>query len=72
MKMPSAETMLADIRAKCRECCGGSIHLVEECTIRSCRLWKYRCMKIGIQTAMFSQQQLDGQLDMFDIGGQSA
>ena len=72
MKMPSAETMLADIRAKCRECCGGSIHLVEECTIRSCRLHKYRCMKMGVQTAMFSQEQLDGQLDMFDIGGQSA
>ena len=72
MKMPSAETMLADIRAKCRECCGGSVSLVEECTIRTCRLHKYRRMTMGVQTAMFATDQLDGQLDMFDIGGQSA
>ena len=66
MRVPSAETLLADIRAKCRDCCGGSAKLVEECAIRSCRLHKYRCMKMGIQTAMFTTEQLEGQLDMFD------
>lgn len=72
MKMPSAEAMLADIRAKCRECCGGSISLVEECKIRTCRLHKYRRMTMGEQTVLFTPEQLDGQIDMFDIGGQSA
>lgn len=72
MKAPSAEELLCDIRAKCRECCGGSIKLVEECTIRECRLWKHRRTQVGIQTAMFDERQLDGQMDMFHIGGQSA
>lgn len=69
MNAPSAEALLADIRAKCRECCGGSVKLVEECTIKTCRLWKHRRTRISIQTAMFDDTQLDGQLDMFNNSG---
>ena len=69
MKTPSAESLLSDIRGKCLECCGGSRKLVDECYVRSCRLWKYRCMRVGIQTAMFGQEQLEGQMDMFEGSG---
>lgn len=61
--------LLADIRAHCLSCCGGSRNLVEECTIKRCRLWPYRCGMAGLQTALLSstqpEEQLEGQLDMF-------
>lgn len=67
MKTPSTEELLADIRAKCRECCGGSVKLVEACTILDCRLWKHRCRQVGVKTGMFAQAELEGQIDMFSI-----
>lgn len=30
------------IRAKCLDCCGGSIAEVRHCTLESCPLWRYR------------------------------
>lgn len=63
---PSAETLLADIRAKCLECCGGSRKLVDECRTTSCRLHRHRKGNAGVQTAMFAEEQLEGQIDMFE------
>lgn len=65
MKTPSAETLLADIRGKCLECCGGSRNLVDECQIRSCRLWKHRRGLAGVQTGMLPVESLKGQMDMW-------
>lgn len=69
MKTPSAEELLCDIRAKCRECCGGSAKLVDDCAIRSCRLWKYRCGLVGEQTGMLPTETLKGQMDIWGIHG---
>lgn len=33
---------LRAIRAKCKDCCGGSGKEVEVCTVKNCPLWKYR------------------------------
>lgn len=65
MKTSSAETLYADIRGKCLECCGGSRKLVDECMIKSCRLWKHRRGLAGEQTGMLPVQSLKGQLDMW-------
>lgn len=65
MKTPSAENLLADIRAKCVDCCGGSRKLVDECRDQSCRLWRHRKGLAGIQQAM-GLDQLEGQIDMFE------
>lgn len=67
MKAPSAETLLADIRGKCLDCCGGSRKLVDECTIRECRLWKHRKGLAGVQAGMFQEKELEGQLDIFEM-----
>lgn len=66
MKTPSAESLLADIRGKCLDCCCGSRKLVDECRDRSCRLWKHRKGLCGVQERMFPDEQLDGQLNMFE------
>lgn len=65
MRTPSAEALLADIRAKCLDCCCGSRKLVDECRDRECRLWRHRKGLAGVQTAVLPEVQLDGQLDMF-------
>lgn len=63
---PSAETLLADIRAKCTDCCGGSRKLVDECRDTECRLWKHRKGIAGQQPAMLmNHDRLEGQIDMF-------
>ena len=67
MKTPSAESLLADIRGKCLECCGGSRNLVDECTIKECRLWKHRRGLAGEQTGMLPVETIKGQLDMWGV-----
>lgn len=69
MRTPSAEALLADIRGKCLECCCGSRKLVDECTIRECRLWKHRKGYAGQQETMFQSDTLEGQLDIFEMVG---
>ena len=62
----TVEMLLADIRAYCIGCSGGSRKMADECDIQYCRLWKYRSGQAGLQTAMFSDiEQLEGQLDIF-------
>ena len=40
---PTEDVLLSAIRAKCRDCCGGSINEVRRCTMRTeCALWPYR------------------------------
>jgi hypothetical protein len=41
-KQPTPNEMLADIRAHCLDCMGGSRKAVQQCTSRDCRLWRYR------------------------------
>ena len=65
MKSASAETLYADIRGKCLECCGGSRKLVDECMIKDCRLWKHRRGLAGVQTGMLPVESLKGQIDMW-------
>lgn len=66
MKTPSAESLLADIRAKCLDCCAGSRKMVDECRDRGCRLWRHRKGLAGQQQDIFAaQEQLEGQIDMF-------
>lgn len=68
MKVPSAEALLADIRGKCLDCCGGSRKLVDECRSRECRLWKHRKGLAGVQMGVFGQdEQLEGQMDIFEM-----
>ena len=67
MGIPSAESLLADIRGKCLDCCGGSRKLVDECRSTDCRLWKHRKGLAGQQMAMLPQvEQIEGQIDMFE------
>lgn len=66
MRMPSAELLLADIRAKCLDCCCGSRKAVDECRDRTCRLWKHRKGLCGVQEGMAIDDQLEGQLNMFE------
>ena len=68
MRTPSAEALLADIRAKCLDCCCGSRKQVEECTSRECRLWKHRKGLAGVQmAAILPEDTLEGQMDMFEM-----
>jgi len=64
---PSAESLLADIRGKCLDCCCGSRKMVDECTSRECRLWKHRKGLAGEQAGMFAEPELDGQMDIFEM-----
>ena len=64
---PSVETLLADIRGKCIDCCGNSRKLVDACTDQNCRLWRHRHGLVRVQTAMFAEDKLEGQLDMFEL-----
>ena len=68
MRTPSAESLLADIRAKCLDCCCGSRKQVDECTSRECRLWKHRKGLAGEQmAAQLPCDTLEGQIDMFEM-----
>ena len=67
MRTPSAESLLADIRGKCLECCGGSRNLVDECAIKTCRLWRHRRGLAGEQTGMLPTETLKGQMDMWGV-----
>lgn len=67
MTTPSAESLLADIRGKCLECCGGSRNLVDECRIKTCRLWKHRRGLAGVQTGMLPIEHIKGQIDMWEV-----
>ena len=67
MKTPTAETLLADIRAKCLECCCGSRKLVDECMIKDCRLWRHRRGMAGVQTGMLPDDKLEGQMNIFEM-----
>lgn len=40
--LPDAQTGLAAIRAKCLDCCGGSVAEVRKCTATGCPLWPLR------------------------------
>lgn len=65
----SAETLLADIRAKCLDCCCGSRKLVQACTDTECRLHRHRCKEAQEQPEIFAGAELAGQIDIFSIGG---
>ena len=37
-----ADTPMKAVKAKCIECCGGSIHEAKKCHINDCPLWNFR------------------------------
>ncbi len=59
--MTAPETLLAAIRAKCRECSGGNRAEVERCPIRDCPLWPYRDEKVREKPRIAK-----GQISMFE------
>lgn len=65
----SPEELLADIRAKCLDCCCGSRKLVQACTDTECRLHRHRCKEAQEQPEIFAGADLAGQIDIFSIGG---
>ena len=67
MKAPSAESLLADIRGKCLDCCCGSRKLVDECRSRECRLWKRRKGLQGVQMEAQLPDTIEGQMDIFEM-----
>lgn len=61
----SREELLADIRAKCLDCCCQSRAAVATCKDTTCRLWRWRMGTARTMSAM--DCQTDGQIDMFTL-----
>lgn len=60
MNKPTQDALLHAIRAKCRDCCGGSLSEVKRCSMRTeCPLWPYR-------TAEKNAVKVKGQVSIFD------
>ena len=60
---PTVAELTAAIRAKCRDCCGGSVKEITRCTMKAeCALWPYR----PNAQALEQEQPLEGQTSMFD------
>lgn len=59
----SREEMLADIRAKCLDCCCQSRAAVAACRDTTCRLWRWRMGKALSFPA--ADSRAEGQIDMF-------
>ena len=55
LRSVEAELLLRIIRAKCRDCCGGSKALVKQCKTYDCKLFPYRCCGAFTQTDMFGK-----------------
>lgn len=56
LRSVDAEELLAAIRGKCRECCGGSKKLVKHCKTYDCRLYPYRNCFAMVQTGIFDKE----------------
>ncbi len=62
--LPSSDTLLIAIRAKCMDCSGNVRKMVERCSIADCPLYPCRSVQaIGEK----QERQINGQLDLFDI-----
>ena len=61
-KQPTPAEILADIRAYCLDCMGGSRKAVQHCTSRECRLWRHRAENTGEKP-----KRNKGQVTMFDL-----
>ena len=63
---PTADELLAAIRAHCMECSGGSRKEVERCNVKSCKLRPYRSVKALGHIASPGKLIADRQIGMFD------
>lgn len=50
---------LKAIRAKCIDCCNGSIYEPAKCTIKKCPLWEYRKGKRPKGEDLLTENELD-------------
>lgn len=48
-RQPTPNEILADIRAHCLDCMGGSRKMVRQCTSAKCHLWKYRMENASVK-----------------------
>ena len=62
--LPTPETLLTAIRARCLDCCGNSRLEVGRCKTASCPLHPYRCGNAAYTEQ--AQQVLPGQIDWLD------
>ena len=53
LRSVDAEELLRVIRAKCRDCSGGSKQMVKQCQTYDCKLYPYRCCGAFTQVDMF-------------------
>lgn len=77
-KPVTADVLLRDIRAHCRDCMGGHSRLVALCSCRSCSLWAHRLGKETPQALRAGSpargssgkpEEQDGQLTLEVMGG---
>lgn len=60
---PTASELTAAIRAKCRDCCGGSVKEVARCAMKAeCALWPFR----GSSGCGEPEQPMNGQVSLFE------
>ena len=64
--LPSCESLLVAIRAKCMDCCGNQRREVERCRLKDCPLYPYRSVK-AIGGEHERQPEIKGQIDLFDV-----
>jgi len=63
---PTADELLAAIRAHCLECSGGSRTEVERCNVKNCKLRQYRSVKALGQFADTGKMVGSRQISLFD------
>lgn len=64
--LPSCDTLLVAIRAKCMDCCGHCRKLVEQCRVESCPLHPFRTVR-AVAGEHERQPEIKGQLDLFEV-----
>lgn len=64
--IPTADALLVAIRAKCMDCSGNQRREVEQCKLKECTLYPYRCIK-ALGGEHECQAEIKGQIDLFDV-----
>lgn len=64
--LPSSETLLVAIRAKCMDCSGNQRREVERCKLTDCPLHPFRSVR-AIGGEHEQQTEINGQIGLFDV-----